>query len=208
MIDEWRMRARMIEMDLIRTSEEAQITVHYVHMEPGFIMIDTGCKASVAGQEWHNDMTEMVERHGLGRLIQDIEQQEKFRFGDGRTLLSTTRRIYPVGIRRKLNMLSVSVVDGACPGLMSYAQMQALEVVISVRDQQVELLGEWGPLFMSNSGHPLIRLDEYPTLDSDTVEPINLVHTAMAENAVNDVDTEVTDSDDPMEVDSDGVIEW
>jgi hypothetical protein len=214
-IDEWRMRARMIEMDLIQLrTEESQVTVHYVHMDPGYIMIDTGCKASVAGQEWHDNMTQMVERHGLGGLIQEIPQNEKFRFGDGRSVLSSCRRIYPTGIRRKLYMLSVSVVEGACPGLMSYAQMQALAVVISVRDQQVELLGEWGPLVMSNSRHPLIRLDEYPVLDSQTSIPINLVHTtgsfadevtAMAADA-NDNATEVTDSE--CETNSDGVIEY
>jgi hypothetical protein len=151
-----------IELDTFKDNDKTHVVVNYVHMQPGQIMTDTGCRASVAGEEWHRELTELIESFGLGEKIVEIAQEEAFKFGDGKAVVIRARRVYPVGIRGRLYMLSVSVVPNNCPGLMSYEQLEQLEGVISLKDRKVELLGEWGSLDMSSSGHPLIKLTEYP----------------------------------------------
>ena len=151
-----------IELDTFKDNDKTHVVVNYIHMQPGQIMTDTGCRASVGGEEWHRELTELIESFGLGEKIVEIAQEEAFKFGDGKAVVSRARRVYPVGIRGRLYMLSVSVVPNNCPGLMSYEQLEQLEGVISLKDRKVELLGEWGSLDMSSSGHPLIKLTEYP----------------------------------------------
>ena len=174
------MRQAQIELDTLESAGEFRrvqnIEVNYVHMQPGQIMTDTGCKASVAGLEWHRELTELLGSYGLGDSVVEIPQREAFKFGDGNAVISKARRVYPVGIRQKVYMLSVSVVPNNCPGLMSYEQLEQLEGVISLKDRKVELLGEWGSLDMSSSGHPLIKLTEYPSL-MGPLEPLNMAAT-------------------------------
>ena len=105
-----------IEMDQLQIAGGTHIEVNYVHMQPGQIMTDTGCKASVAGLDWHRELTDLLESYGLGEYIVEIPQREAFKFGDGESVISRARRVYPVGIRRKIYMLSVSVVPNNCPG--------------------------------------------------------------------------------------------
>ena len=173
------LREAQIELDTIAPTSGTPIEVNYVHMQPGQIMTDTGCKASVAGLEWHRELTELLESFGLGEYIVEIPQKEAFKFGDGESVISKARHVYPVGIRRKIYMLSVSVVPNNCPGLMSYEQLEQLEGVISLKDRKVELLGERGALDMSTSGHPLIKLTEYPALIGP-IEPLTMAATYVA----------------------------
>jgi hypothetical protein len=49
--------------------------VHHVHMPHGHIMLDTGCKTTVGGEEWHEDMTQAVEARGKGCLIQERDHE-------------------------------------------------------------------------------------------------------------------------------------
>jgi hypothetical protein len=164
-------------------------------MHPGQIMTDTGCKASVAGLEWHRELSELLESYELGDSIVEISQREAFKFGDGEAVISRTRRVYPVGIRRKIYMLSVSVVPNNCPGLMSYEELEHLEGVISLKDRKIELLDEWGPLDMSSSGHPLIKLTEYPSLVGP-LEPLNMAATYVAVQEDDRESSCVTDSEE------------
>ena len=57
-------------------------------------MLDTGCKTTVGGEEWHEDMTQAVEARGKGYLIQEHDHEYYFRFGDGRAIRSDKVRIY------------------------------------------------------------------------------------------------------------------
>ena len=142
-------------------SSVSVINVNHVQMPQGCIMLDTGCKASVGGTDWHDEMTAAVTARGRGYLIEEHPQEEYFRFGDGRVVQSIKTRIYPIGIRGKNRKLGVSVVEGTCPGLMSKDDIHSLEGVISLKDDRLQLLGEWGPLMQTPSGHPIADVTEY-----------------------------------------------
>ena len=92
-------------------------------------------------------------------------------------------------------MLSVSVVPNNCPGHVSYEQLEHLEGVISSKNRKIELLGEWGPLDLSSSGHPLIKLTEYPSLVGP-IEPLNMAATYVAVKEDDRESSCVTDSEE------------
>ena len=60
--------------------------VHAVHIEPGHIMLDTGCRRSVAGSQWHQSFQDALSRRGMSG--KSYPQQELFRFGDGKIVTS------------------------------------------------------------------------------------------------------------------------
>ena len=68
--------------------------VHAVTMQKGHIMLDTGCKKSVAGRQWHRDFQKELE--SLGMQGKEIQTTESFRFGDGRVVTSQKTWVYPV----------------------------------------------------------------------------------------------------------------
>jgi hypothetical protein len=72
--------------------------VNHVSMRPGCVMLDTGCRASVAGTDWHKAMTRAVRDHGYEEGMVSKVKSVFFRFGDGRTVHSTEKRVYPVGV--------------------------------------------------------------------------------------------------------------
>jgi hypothetical protein len=155
------MEIKMKTLKKVVPTSMSVINVNHVQMPEGCIMLDTGCKASVGGTDWYDQMTAAVTARGRGHLIEEHPQDEYFRFGDGRVVQSTQIKIYPIVIRGKNRRLGVSVVEGTCPGLMSGDDIHCLEGVISLKDHRLQLLGEWGPLMHTPSGHPIADLTEY-----------------------------------------------
>ncbi len=52
--------------------------VNHVSMRPGCIMLDTGCKASVAGTNWHEGMTRAVVENGYEDGFETTVQSDIF----------------------------------------------------------------------------------------------------------------------------------
>jgi hypothetical protein len=68
-----------------------------------------------------------------------------FRFGDGRTVHITQKRIYPVGIRGQVKYIGISVLEGHFPGLMSIEDMRIFQEKIDLENMTVQLLGDNRP---------------------------------------------------------------
>eukprot|EP00972_Heterocapsa_arctica_P066757 9850881-Heterocapsa_arctica.AAC.1 len=60
------------------------------------MIIDTGCRRSVAGTKWHERMQKHLDKNGMKTVRKDID--EKFRFGDDEVLVAGTAWVYPIGI--------------------------------------------------------------------------------------------------------------
>jgi len=65
---------------------EASHAVHLVDMPPGYAMLDTGCRAPVAGEVWHEALQDELRKLNL-EFTFDTDP-EHFRFGDGATVTS------------------------------------------------------------------------------------------------------------------------
>ena len=91
------------------------------------IILDTGCRTAVAGEEWHHRFQQMLDAKGL--RYETVEHEEIFRFGAGKPVLSTEAVVYPVqlGADGPLSYLRLAVVRRTrdddrvahCPALVS-----------------------------------------------------------------------------------------
>jgi cyanophycinase-like exopeptidase len=52
----------------VAEAEEDVKDVHVVHLTPGLVMMDTGCRAAVGGTSWHRDGPEVLQRGAAGVL--------------------------------------------------------------------------------------------------------------------------------------------
>eukprot|EP00972_Heterocapsa_arctica_P045141 6664829-Heterocapsa_arctica.AAC.1 len=60
------------------------------------MIIDTGCRRSVAGTKRHDRMQKHLDKNGMKAVRKAID--EKFRFGDDEVLAVGTAWVYPIGI--------------------------------------------------------------------------------------------------------------
>ena len=86
--------------------------VHLVVMEAGWAMVDTGCRAGVGGDTWHQEMKKELERLGKADQIQVVKKEQIFKFGDGVEKISKQTFIYPVGIDGVESTVRMALVPG------------------------------------------------------------------------------------------------
>ena len=60
--------------------------LHLVDMPAGKVMLDTGCKTSVGGSDWHQALQAELTALGVAFASEDVV--EYFKFGDGTTVTS------------------------------------------------------------------------------------------------------------------------
>ena len=71
--------------------------VHLVTLKAGLVMIDTGCRAAVGGNKYHQDLQKCLE--ALGEIYFCEKQEEYFQFGPGDPIRSSRRWRYQVGVQ-------------------------------------------------------------------------------------------------------------
>ena len=84
---------------------------------PGEALGNSGCKSSVGGSEWHEQLRQEV--HARGYEVKELKECEYFRFGAGPVVKSVRAWVYPIGFCGKNEVLKISEVPGRCPGLIS-----------------------------------------------------------------------------------------
>ena len=121
------------------------------------IIMDSGCRRSVAGKDWHDRMLIWTTRQGLRPVRKFIT--ESFEFGGGEVVDSNHAIIYPVILNGHLVELDVAEVE-RCPPLLSSQAMKALgmelnyaenKVKIHTCQMEIELIEDRG-------GHPVLEL--------------------------------------------------
>eukprot|EP00972_Heterocapsa_arctica_P004081 606453-Heterocapsa_arctica.AAC.1 len=73
------------------------------------MIIDTGCRRSVAGTKRHVRMQEHLEQNGLKAVRKNID--EKFRFGDDVVIAASTAWIYPLCINGMIGEIEIAHVE-------------------------------------------------------------------------------------------------
>ena len=126
------------------------------------MIADSGCKRSVAGKMWHDQLRQKLAAEGLQPVKKAI--REKFRFGDGRVVKAHTSWTYPTGLYGRHGQVNVAEVDVECPPLLSVRAMEELGMVLNFWDSTVSILSADAhdkPMIKAKTGHPIIKITDY-----------------------------------------------
>ena len=145
--------AHFRELNAIWTAESMQA-------DPDEAISDSGCKAAVGGEIWHKALQEEMKRRGL--IWHEVPEDERFQFGLGHLPRSRKAFLYPVGIHGKVEVLRMSCIQGACPGLVSPVEMKRWLMKYD-HGQNTVSKGEGTPrpLKLTAAGHPAFKLMEF-----------------------------------------------
>ena len=105
--------------------------------EEKYLILDSGCRRSVAGSKWHHGMYHWLRSQGLKPVIRLVT--ESFEFGGGEVLSATRSFIYPMVINDHLVEVDVAEVTGNCPPLLSSSAMKTLGVVVDYNSQSLKI---------------------------------------------------------------------
>ena len=133
------------------------------------VILDTGCRTAVAGEEWHKAFQAALAEKGLSWDC--VSHEEVFRFGAGKPVLSTEAVIYPVqlgGEGGSLSYLRLAVVSRTaqdervahCPALVGPSEMRRWQVKLNFADGTMEIGadGKKRPTQFSQTRHPILTL--------------------------------------------------
>ena len=137
-------------------------TVNVVDMATGYIMLDTGCRRSVAGPKWHTAMRSRLQSLGLEPIEKPCKSQ--FVFGSGASVKAKSRWVYPIAIKGKPCLLDVAEVPCDCPGLLSKSSIQKMGMSYEMTNQTVDIRTlnlKSVPVKSTNTGHPIINIGEF-----------------------------------------------
>ena len=90
----------------------------------GQVILDSGCRAAVAGWRWRRALQEELRRRNFGWI--EVAERETSQFGSGQPELSTRAFIYPAGIYGQNTAVRMSAVGGGaegCPGLVGPSEL-------------------------------------------------------------------------------------
>eukprot|EP00972_Heterocapsa_arctica_P016967 2504971-Heterocapsa_arctica.AAC.1 len=127
------------------------------------MIIDTGCRRSVAGTKWHERTQRHLEKNGLKAVQKDID--EKFRFGDDEVLAACTAWAYPIGIGGMHGEIEIAhILVDDCPGLLSQDAARSLRLVLNLAEMTLDvtkagIIGQ--PIEIGTSGHTMIDLMQF-----------------------------------------------
>ena len=165
---------------------EVPHTLHFVDMPAGYVMLDTGCKTSVGGSEWHQAL--QAELDALGVAYASEDQLEYFKFGDGTTVPSTRSWTYSLAVSGLLAYVKIAEVPGALPGLLSPDAIRQFALQVDFAELKWRVpKGQWKPLQFTDSGHIRLPVLQHPS-------GINMMDQAAYESA----DSSKADSADEM----------
>ena len=142
--------------------EEDPSEVHVVHLKPGLVMIDTGCRVAVGGKEWHRGLQRKLKE--MGRPFHAEEQLEYFQLGPGEPIVSRRCWRYQVGVQGVDRELRISEVPVECPGLIGPSELAAWRMMLNFENKTFSSAGKTTPITYARSGHPCMSLLEYEDL--------------------------------------------
>ena len=135
--------------------------LHLVDMPPGYVMLDTGCKASVGGDKWHRALqTELVKS---GAVFSEEPCTEYFKFGDGTTVASHRTWVYPLAIAGTVASVRIAEIPGDLPGLLSPEATGQFGLQVDFAQSKWRVpRGTWEPLQYTASGHIKLPVLQFP----------------------------------------------
>ena len=135
---------------------------YVVDMPAGFVMLDTGCKASVGGAIWHGAL--QAELKKMAVPFSSEESLEYFKFGDGATVTSTRTWVYPLALSGRCADIRIAEIPGPLPGLLSPKANGLFGLKLDFEKSRWRVpRGAWKPLQFTDSGHIRLPVLQYPT---------------------------------------------
>ena len=141
--------------------------------------MDSACNRSCAGREWIKTMLDALKfvAAWIQRLVSKVEETERFRFGNGGTLVSTVRHRIPVVLMNKVVLVWISEIPCDTLGcLLGKDFMESLGSVVDFLNKRmiIQLLDDqrWLPLHRMKAGHFSVNLlpkmlEKWPSLGSE-----------------------------------------
>ena len=149
-----------------------QIPVNYqdnlTDSEHPMIIMDSGCRRSVAGRSWHDKMIRWIQSYGMQPTIKKIE--ESFEFGGGEIVDATRALVYPILLNGHLVELDVAEV-AKCPPLLSSQAMRSLGMELNYATNRVRVHScrLEIPLEENKGGHPVLKFPRPTQADLSNV---------------------------------------
>ena len=162
------------------------------------IIMDSGCRRSVAGTEWHIQMIRWCRKYGLQPQTKSIK--EAFEFGGGEVVHSNRALIYPILLNGHLVELDVAEVD-RCPPLLSSQAMRSLGMELNYATGQINIhsCDFRVPLTENHGGHPVLK---FPKPTQDDIIKVPRKYLKVSEMKETNTINKVTFKDDDENLDS------
>ena len=132
----------------------------------GKALLDSACTKTVCGATWLNLYLETLQEVDKA-LVEVVQSDTKFRFGDGVEVTSSKLVKIPALIGHQRVMISTDVVSNDIPLLLSRSAMKKSGMVLDFVNDTVDVLGENIDLECTMSGHYCIPLSN-TLLDGDS----------------------------------------
>jgi hypothetical protein len=124
-----------------------------------YMILDSGCTATVCGRAWLNCYLDSLSPDQL-KCVERRKSNTIFQFGGGERLKSQGQYEIPVTILDRNMCIQTDVVDSSIPLLWSRKDMKSASVKIDLENDRLEVLGQNVPMEFTESGHiclPLLK---------------------------------------------------
>ena len=145
-----------VEITLLSSQRDQKMS-NLVRESLGMGVLDTGCSKTVVGETWLSAFEETLS-YKERQSMKSIPSETNFVFGDGVEVTSARAVKIPVTIGTKAVKVQAEVIPNEIPLLLSRQTMVRGEVVIDVKRNTVDVLGEKVKLVNTSSGHICLPL--------------------------------------------------
>ena len=118
----------------------------------GMALLDSGCTRTVTGKSWLNAYIESLPDNDK-QSVKYSEDKSKFRFGDGKEVMSEATVQIPAYLARQRVMINTSLVENRIPLLLSRQAMKQAGMTVDFDTDTAMVLGCKVKLVTSSSGH-------------------------------------------------------
>ncbi|CAK8991146.1 Integrase catalytic domain-containing protein [Durusdinium trenchii] len=130
----------------------------------GYMVLDTACQRSCAGQRWMQTHARLLDNHGMG--FHREECHDRFQFGAGSTQQAAERCLFPAsfaGQETQGIIFGVSILPLSIPFLASRVLLEQLGCVIDLHQGILHMstIGVTLPL-VKKHGHLVVNITSFP----------------------------------------------
>ena len=128
-----------------------------VNESRGYAILDSGCTNTVCGEEWLQNFIDNLSFDEREKMVISHSDQ-KFTFGDGRSITSKKKVNIPCWLGGKRGTLTTDVVDNNIPLLLSRRSMKRTGMVLDFKNDIVRINDRAMKLKVTNTGHYALPL--------------------------------------------------
>ena len=128
-----------------------------VNESRGYAILDSGCTNTVCGEEWLQNFIDNLSFDEREKMVISHSDQ-KFTFGDGRSITSKKKVNIPCWLGGKRGTLTTDVVDNNIPLLLSRRSMKRTGMVLDFKNDIVRINNRAMKLKVTNTGHYALPL--------------------------------------------------